>query len=302
MELYYFDSSWNNNNFNEKIKSLKPNQIFIGKTLFGRITPHTFNKSDAASMKENINSYNTMNKYINIQSSSYKSSEKKNIYQTIDKVEVIGVIVLNNPSDTSLENIYIQNDKYQELIDNYYRPNRALLKMNGNENYAKIVQTLYDKGFTINNKFVKYFLDFDSQIKKYSSLINAVSIIWTIIVAILLYSFMSSSIKDNSKQIGILKALGANKNDIFKIYAVEAIIIGIFTTFFGVLGYYFVGLLLNRIITNLFYTFYFAIFIPNIITILIMILATFIILFISVIIPILKIDKIKPIDVINNVN
>ena len=302
VELYYFDSSWNNNNFNEKIKSLKPNQIFIGKTLFGRITPHTFNKSDAASMKENINSYNTMNKYINIQSSSYKSSEKKNIYQTIDKVEVIGVIVLNNPSDTSLESIYIQNDKYQELIDNYYRPNRALLKMNGNENYAKIVQTLYDKGFTINNKFVKYFLDFDSQIKKYSSLINAVSIIWTIIVAILLYSFMSSSIKDNSKQIGILKALGANKNDIFKIYAVEAIIIGIFTTFFGVLGYYFGGLLLNRIITNLFYTFYFAIFIPNIITILIMILATFIILFISVIIPILKIDKIKPIDVINNVN
>lgn len=174
--------------------------------------------------------------------------------------------------------------------------------MNGNENYAKIVQTLYDKGFTINNKFVKYFLDFDSQIKKYSSLINAVSIIWTLIVAILLYSFMSSSIKDNSKQIGILKALGANKNDIFKIYAVEAIIIGIFTTFFGVLGYYFGGLLLNRIITNLFYTFYFAIFIPNIITILIMILATFIILFISVIIPILKIDKIKPIDVINNVN
>lgn len=302
VELYYFDSSWNNNNFNEKIKSLKPNQIFIGKTLFGRITPHTFNKSDAASMKENINSYNTMNKYINIQSSSYKGSEKKNIYQTIDKVEVIGVIVLNNPSDTSLESIYIQNDKYQELIDNYYRPNRALLKMNGNENYAKIVQTLYDKGFTINNKFVKYFLDFDSQIKKYSSLINAVSIIWTLIVAILLYSFMSSSIKDNSKQIGILKALGANKNDIFKIYAVEAIIIGIFTTFFGVLGYYFGGLLLNRIITNLFYTFYFAIFIPNIITILIMILATFIILFISVIIPILKIDKIKPIDVINNVN
>ncbi len=301
-ELYFFDSSWNKRNFRTKIKSLKPNQIFIGKVLFGKITPQTFNKSDAEKMKQNINMFNTSNKYINIQSASYKSTVKKNIYQTINNVEVVGVVVLNNPSDTGLSSIYISNSKYSELLDNYYRPNRALLKMDGNENYAKMVQSLYDSGFTINNKFVKYFLSFDSSIKKYSSLINLVAVIWTIIVAILLYSFMSSSIKDNSKQIGILKALGANKNDIFKIYAVEAIIIGIFTSFFGVLGYYFGGLLLNRIVTNLFYTFYFAIFIPNIITILLMIVLTFLILFISVIIPMLKIKKIKPIDVINNVN
>lgn len=301
-ELYFFDSSWNKNNFNEKVKAMKPNQIFVGKVLFGKITPQTFNKSDAESMKKNIDSFNSSNKYINIQSASFKSTVKKNIYQTINNVEVVGVVVINNPADTSLSSIYISNTKYSELLDNYYRPNRALLKMDGNEDYAKFVQNLYDSGFTINNKFVKYFLSFDSSIKKYSTLINFVAIIWTIIVAILLYSFMSSSIKDNSKQIGILKALGANKNDIFKIYAVEAIVIGIFTSFFGVLGYYFGGLLLNRIVTNLFYTFYFAIFIPNIATILLMIVLTFLILFISVIIPMLKIKKIKPIDVINNVN
>ena len=89
----------------------------------------------------------------------------------------------------------------------------------------------------------------------------------------LLYSFMASSIKDSSREIGILKALGANMKDIYKIFIVEAVFIGIFALLFGIIGYYFVGLLVNNIVTYLFYTFYFTIFTFDFVTVLVMIIS-----------------------------
>jgi len=61
-------------------------------------------------------------------------------------------------------------------------------------------------------------------------------------------------------------------------------------------------LLINKVITDNFYTFYFPIFIFKPISILQMTLTTFIVLSVAVIIPMSRIKNIKPIDVMNMVN
>ena len=110
---------------------------------------------------------------------------------------------------------------------------------------------------------------------------------------------MSNSIKDSSKQIGILKALGSTISDIYKVFAIEATVIGIFSIILGITGYYFVGLLINQIVTTLYYDFYFTIFTFDIISVIVMIIAIVVILSISLIVPMSKLKNIKPIDVIN---
>lgn len=295
-DVYFYNKDINESNFNEKIKTLKPNQIFVGKKFFRSLVNEDFKASEISHMRELIETYNSQKHTITIKERNANSNEA---FQAIQDVEIMGVVIVCS-GDSSLNTAYLGTNFFSQMVDEYFAPKTALIKMNVAEDYSSFVQTLYDNGFTINNEFVNHFLEFASIIEQYSILINLVAIVWFIIVALLLYSFMSSSIKDNARQIGILKALGANIKDTYKIYAVEAVVIGLFAITFGILGYYFGGLLVNRIITSLFYNFYFAIFTFEPITFVVMVLSTVLILAISLIIPMSKISKIKPIDVMNS--
>ena len=295
-DVYFYSKEVNESNFNEKIKTLKPNQIFIGKKFFRSLVNEDFKASEISHMRELIERFNSQKHTMTIKSKNASSNEA---FQSIKDVEIMGVVIVCS-GDSSLNTAYVGTTLFDEMVDDYYTPKTALVKMNKSDDYSSFVQTLYDNGFTINNEFVSYFLEFASIIEQYSLIINLVAIVWFAIVALLLYSFMSSSIKDNARQIGILKALGANIKDTYKIYAVEAVVIGLFAIVFGILGYYFGGLLVNEIITSLFYTFYFAIFTFEPLTFVIMILSTVLVLIVSLIIPMSKISKIKPIDVMNS--
>ncbi len=297
----FTDPSFNEENFEEKIKEMKPNQVFVGRNLFQKLASYGSRwPSNDLDIIRDIGYYNNTKSTLNITNSN-------GIYQSVENVEIIGIIDRYvpgsaNPVSSSSNTIYLAKDVFDILSDNYYCPSKALVKTNKGENLVKLIDNLYDNGFTIENEFVEYFVSFASAIEKYSTLINIVAIIWFVVVAILLYSFISSSVKDSSKQIGILKALGANIKDIYKIYAVEAMLIGLFATVFGVLGYYIIGMLINQIITSAFYTFYFPIFNFELFGALVMIFSTFIIIIISLTIPMARIKNIKPIDVINKVN
>ncbi len=295
----FLDSSWNEFNFHEKVKTMEPNQVFVGEVLFKHLVPtNEFPRNDIEKVREYANRFNKTNSILKIKNSKGSNGE---VYQSIENVEIIGVISINITDDRK-NGIYLGIEAFQQLSNNVYRPNQVLIKAHENENYQELIDNLYNNKFTIDNRFVKYFLEFASTMEEYSSLIQIGTILWFVIVTLLLYSFISSSIKDNSKQIGILKALGANIKDIYKIFTFEALLIGVLASLFGVLGYYFGGLLANKIITSLFYTFYFPIFNCDFFTILIMICSTFLILLISLVIPMSKIKNIKPIEVMNTSN
>jgi len=256
-----------------------------------------YKSSKLDEMKELIDQFNKGNKSLIIENIRSSATLPVETYQSIENIQIVAVVI-RHPGIND-DRYYLQNECYNDLLLNYFKPSKAFIKMDKNDDYAKIVQTLYDNGFTINDDFVEDFLKFASAIEKFSTLINVGVCIWFVIVAMLLYSFMSNSIKDSSKQIGILKALGSTMSDIYKVFAIEATVIGIFSIILGITGYYFVGLLINQIVTNLYYDFYFTIFTFDIISVIVMIIAIVLILSISLIVPMSKLKNIKPIDVIN---
>ena len=298
--IRYFDDSWNNTNFEEKINNLKDNQIFVSRDFYQRIFGTYYADDDYGnvpdSTKEAINNFNNSHNYLTIQSTISASTAQ--IYCAIADVEIIGVITKNK--NDNLRGVYITDSLFNEALDNYYQPNRALISMNSTDNYEAIIDDIYNNGLTINNEFVEYFLKLITILEKYSFVLHIATIIIFALSALLLYSFINNSIKNSSKEIGILRALGSNTKDIYKIYSIEGIIIGLSTCILSLVGYYFGALLINKIITN-YYTFYYAAFLFNYKIVLAMVLSTLIIIIVSTIIPLTRIKNIKPIDVIKSI-
>ena len=250
----------------------------------------------SADADANVNIFNNQHHDVYINS---RNTEISSTYDVIEDAKVVGVFV-SYAADNNQTGLFISHNKFVENNYNYYEPASLLLKTSGtNKSSETIIDELYDNGFVINNEFIPYFLEYANVLSRYSSLITIGTIVWLVLVAILLYSFMSNSIRNSKRQIGILKALGANKADIYKIFSIEAVIIGLVSTIGGVLIYSIGGLIANQVITDVAYTFYFPFFINNVYTMLMMIIPTIIILTLSLIIPISKADSIKPIEVMN---
>ena len=135
-----------------------------------------------------------------------------------------------------------------------------------------------------------------SFLNKYINIVTLVFILFTIL---LFSNFIYVSINYSKKQIGILRALGTNKNDIIKIFLYESIIVGIMSYIISIILWFIsINLLnnslfgdktyiLNGIVTNP--------WVP-----VIMFVYTIIISIIITIISLSKITKIKPIDAILN--
>ena len=300
MTIEFYDSSWNESNFKSKIKTMKPNQVFVGGNYYKKITNKAYTYPDnPGNMPDDILKYNKSKEAITVIDGASKTSNDSMTYYYLENVEVIGV-VYRNSADSSTDSVYFSPEVFNEISSKHVRPNTALISMNSFDNYSKMVATLYDNGFTINNEFIGMFTMFASIFDTYSVIVNVVAILLFIVVGLLLYSFMSNSIKKSSKQIGILKALGASMKDLYKIYSMEAVIIGLFSTVIGVGYFYIVGLIINKVVSLVFFDFYFAIFTFEPITIITMVLSTIIVILVSLVIPLSKLKNIKPIEVMNS--
>ena len=305
IEFYYGNSAGiNKTNFYEKLETLKPNQVFIGKKTFEYLTGGmNYTDGTGGVMPYEIQLYNQGNKKLIITNNSELLNKKGNeIYYAMENIEILGVIGYEDglgSSERAYNTFYLPPSAYDEIINIHYMPSKALLPLN-NDNSGKVIESIYDNGFRINNDFVNPLLELTDTFEKYSTYISIITIAWFFIVTLLLYSFMSSSIKGYSKQIGILKALGANNKDLYKVYSVEAIIIALFSIVIGVALFFAVGIVINNVISSMLYDFYYPLFLFDIVTILLMVLSTILILLVSVIIPLSRLKNIKPIEVINS--
>ena len=67
-------------------------------------------------------------------------------------------------------------------------------------------------------------------------IIGAAAVVLALFAALLLFSFISQSINNKKKEIGILRAVGARGVDVFKIFIVEGIAVTLICLVLGVLG------------------------------------------------------------------
>jgi ABC-type lipoprotein export system ATPase subunit/ABC-type antimicrobial peptide transport system permease subunit len=85
-----------------------------------------------------------------------------------------------------------------------------------------------------------------------SDLLNYVSLAMLIFVTVLIYSFISSGVKRKTREIGVLRALGARGVDIAKIFAIEGGAIFVIQTVFSVLLIFVSSSVINKILTQQF--------------------------------------------------
>ncbi len=149
----------------------------------------------------------------------------------------------------------------------------------------------------------KYYMEYDIYTVSHmygilAVIILIVAFIFFIFAFLLFTNYISMSIMNSKKEIGILRSLGASKNDVSKIFSLESIMIGIISSLISIIFFIISSIVIGNYLSSDYYNFSAFVFQP------IVILITIII---SVIISILisslnsrKISKLNPIDAILN--
>ncbi len=126
-----------------------------------------------------------------------------------------------------------------------------------------------------------------------------VGIVLAVFSMLLFYNFISVSINNKKREIGILRAVGAKRSDVFKIFYSEAFIIAMFNFVFSTIITFILSYALNngfKEAANL----SFNLMNPNALIVLLLFGVAILTSFISSILPVTKIANKKPIDAIQN--
>ena len=139
------------------------------------------------------------------------------------------------------------------------------------------------------------FVDF---VKSYSKLTLYISIVFALFAFILITNFIIISIIGNKKTIGILRALGTKKIDIFEIFLNQSLIIYVVSFILSVLITFILKGIGNSFISN-YYNYEIELFLYSYQNILITLGVLLVIIFLSNLFSIHKIASMKPVDSIN---
>lgn len=210
--------------------------------------------------------------------------------------------VITGVSINDTENkIYLSNN----TLDKFMKPKsvveKLLLQVQGEEEIKNVFENYpLDKkqmqSFTPYSEVIYSGISFMENIHDVSLFL---AILFGVFAFILIINFIVVSINNNKKQIGILRALGARKMDIFKIYLYEGYLISIVPFILSIIISLLFSTYLNKLINDLlFFDIKLILFTP--IVIISLILITFITIFVGVLFTSRKISKLQPVDAINN--
>ena len=177
----------------------------------------------------------TYNIAVNQDISSKFSKDKK--FEN-SETEIVGVI----KSDAIM--IYLPF----EVVKNSFEVDLAQegkVQINNMEKYGFAKQSLEQMGFVTEsvNDLIK---DIDSFFNTVRAILAVFGIITMSISVMGMLNTLSISLLQRTKEIGILKALGTKRLDIFKMFILEAILISFIGGVLGFLGGYGMSLLLNK--------------------------------------------------------
>ena len=188
-----------------------------------------------------------------------KSAESGFVGYTYDLVKFVGE--KNNESEIAKEQFAnkkknVLTGEYFDNISNSYEENLLILGMIEFDNPEAI--NIYPKSFEAKNNIKNAIEEYNSKVEnddkiKYSDMMealisqitNIVNIIAYVLIAIVAISLVVSSIMisiityisvlERTKEIGILRAIGASKKDVKRVFRAETIIEGLISGVLGVL-------------------------------------------------------------------
>lgn len=283
--------------------------------------------SSEALMNFDVNFDSEFNKYLLEHSNStydrllqdftarYLTNNKIELYVSIylqdfsienKKVEVVGISLDNNNYIS-----YLYTNNYNPILKKLYSvrvfdDNRTNLTKSFNQliynnylsNNNKIspgVYYSYDVSVDVSNKLMEVI----SYYEVLDIVFLVLSIVFVLFTLLLFSNFISVSISYCKREIGILRAIGASRGDIIKIFGYESLIIGILSWIISIIGWFVTCNILNKeLFSNLYYTLNGIVTHP--LVPIIMLIYTIAIALLITSISINRITKIKPIDAILN--
>ncbi|RPJ78114.1 MAG: ABC transporter permease [Alphaproteobacteria bacterium] len=157
------------------------------------------------------------------------------------KLKVIGILKKRGMSpDISVDNsIFVNPEVYNKIfIDNEDEYDFVIVKaknvddVDGMENSVKKVLNKKDDKVFLSS--VKSMLSSVEEALRYVSLfLMGIGSISLVVASVSILNVMLMSVTERTKEIGIMKAVGASRNDIMKMFILESLILGIIASFIG---------------------------------------------------------------------
>lgn len=200
---------------------------FLGYTT--SLTNYVINNiNNSLIVKEQIN-----NKKINVFTNSYFDNVINNYDDNLKK---IGVKDINNPDYI---NIYPTSISAKDKIENE-------VKKYNSKNNGKYKVYYFD--------YLKFFLSSATKIvNTISYILIALVSISLVVSSIMIFIVTYISVLERTKEIGILRAIGASRFDILKLFMSETLIEGLFSGVLGISISYVLIFIINKVIYNLLY-------------------------------------------------
>ena len=136
-----------------------------------------------------------------------------------------------------------------------------------------------------------------STVKQLQKIFLAVGLIMGIFASLMLINFISSSIDAKRKEIGILRAVGAGKSDVFKIFFTESVLLAVVCFIFACVLAFFGTIILNNELAKIFGTHLLTFRVVNIILIFVI---SMLISFTSTLLPVIRESKKSPVESIRS--
>ena len=181
----------------------------------------------------------------------------------VDSSNIKKAILENKEINPLTNNLYDENMTYNDLINNITdfeseNPIKIDIYPKNYKSKEKIERIIKKYNKENSNDKVYYFDYLKTFVNSMKALIKMITYVLTafIGVSLVVSSIMISiityiSVLERTKEIGILRALGASKKDVKNIFKAETIIIGTISGFIGIGGAYLLNKAIDKVIYNL---------------------------------------------------
>lgn len=221
----------------------------------------------------------------------------------LDNVEIVGItfddtnsyLIVSDESYSVFEDIvYIQNP-YKFLIG--IMPNDK----NKIANLVNINYTAFDKNvyYRLSNEITPFLEMANDIVESTAKIFLYIGLGFALFSALMLSNFIATSVTRKKREIGILRALGARGNDVFEIFLIESLIIGVINFIIAVIATIFTVTIINttlRVDMGLKLT----IFSFGIRQVILLLLVSLFVAVVASFLPVYKIARKKPVDAISN--
>lgn len=184
-------------------------------------------------------------------------------------------------ADAIYGNIFLLYDKSHEQTDKFW-------EMYSNEDFGENESRIKPTG-----AFIETLEMVDGLVKDLSKIFLYVGLVLAVFAALLLSNFISVSISQKKKEIGILRAVGARGLDVFKIFFSESFFIGFLCVVFASVASVFICSVLNKELATSLGA---SLFVFGVASLAVLIIIAFVTIVIATFLPVWSAAKKKPVD------